>query len=73
MLMAFVCKFQYTLFSMALSADYGGFDDLGLLLFGGLALAICIAVLFSVIRLRMQDKKETSSDYLSISASRKDK
>jgi len=35
-----------------------GFEDLGTLLFGGVAAAIVIAVAFVVIRFRLQDKKE---------------
>ena len=35
-----------------------GFEDLGTLLFGGVAAAIIVAVAFVLIRFRLQDKKE---------------
>ena len=34
------------------------FDDLGTLLFGGVAAAIVLAVAFVLIRFRLQDKKD---------------
>lgn len=37
-----------------------GFEDMGTLLFGGMAAAIVIAVAFVLIRFRLQDKKEDS-------------
>ncbi|HEX7334678.1 MAG TPA: hypothetical protein VF290_24465 [Pyrinomonadaceae bacterium] len=36
------------------------FEDLGTLLFGGVAAAIVLAVAFVLIRMRLQDKKEDS-------------
>jgi hypothetical protein len=36
-----------------------GFEDLGTLLFGGVAAAIVVAVAFVLIRFRLQDKKES--------------
>ena len=36
------------------------FEDLGTLLFGGVAAAIVLAVAFVLIRFRLQDKKEES-------------
>jgi hypothetical protein len=43
-----------------------GFNDLGLLLFGGIVAAILCGIGFSLIRLRLQGKKEQSSDFVSI-------
>ena len=37
------------------------FEDLGTLLFGGVAAAIVLAVAFVLIRFRLQDKKEESN------------
>ena len=37
-----------------------GFEDMGTLLFGGMAAAIVVAVAFVLIRFRLQDKKEDS-------------
>lgn len=44
------------------------FDDLGKLLFGGVAAAIVFAVGFTVVRFRMRDKKPQSSGFISISS-----
>jgi hypothetical protein len=46
----------------------GAFDDLGKLLLGGTVSAILLAVGFTVVRLRMRDKRPPTSDFLSISA-----
>ena len=46
------------------------FNDLGKLLLGGVAAAIVFAVAFTFVRLRLRDKKPTSS-FISISASEK--
>ena len=42
------------------------FDDLGKLLLYGVAAAIVLAVGFTVVRFRMQDKKPPSSKFISI-------
>ena len=44
------------------------FDDLGKLLLGGTVAAIVLAIGFTLVRLRMRDKKPQTSDFLSISA-----
>ena len=44
------------------------FDDLGTLLLGGTVAAIVLAIGFTVVRLRMRDKKPQTSDFLSISS-----
>ena len=43
-----------------------GFDDLGKLLLYGVAAAIVVAVGFTVVRFRMQDKKPPTSKFISI-------
>jgi len=42
------------------------FDDLGKLLLYGVAAAIVLAVGFTVVRFRMQDKKPPTSKFISI-------
>ena len=42
------------------------FDDLGKLLLYGVAAAIVVAVGFTVVRFRMQDKKPPTSKFISI-------
>ena len=44
------------------------FDDLGKLLLGGTVAAIVLAVGFTVVRLRMRDKKPQTSSFISISS-----
>ena len=48
--------------------DCGGFDDLGLLLFGGVFLAVGVGVAFTLIRLRLRDKKTEAPAFISISS-----
>ena len=43
-----------------------GFDNLGLLLFGGLVLAIGVGVVFTLIKLRWRDKKSQAPAFISI-------
>ena len=47
----------------------GAFDDLGKLLFGGVAAAVIFALALSLVRLRLRDKNPPTSDFISISAS----
>ena len=44
------------------------FDDLGKLLFGGVAGAIVFAVGFTIVRFRLRDKKPQTSSFISISS-----
>ena len=44
------------------------FEDLGKLLFGGVAAAIVFAVGFTVVRFRLRDKKPQTSRFISISS-----
>ncbi|MEP6708480.1 MAG: hypothetical protein ABJC05_13215 [Pyrinomonadaceae bacterium] len=48
--------------------DDCGFDNLGLLLFGGLVLAIGAGVVFTLIRLRLRDNKAKTPSFISISS-----
>lgn len=44
------------------------FNDLGKLLLGGVAAAIVVAVGFTLVRFRLQDKKPPVSNFISISS-----
>ena len=46
----------------------GAFDDLGKLLLGGTAAAVVFAVAFTFVRLRLQQNKPPTNDFISISA-----
>jgi len=48
-----------------------GFNDLGLMLFGGVFVAIAIGVGFTLIRLRLRDKKTDAPAFISITAPNK--
>jgi hypothetical protein len=45
------------------------FDDLGKLLFGGVIAAILLAVAFTLVRMKLRDKRTPSSSFISINAS----
>lgn len=51
---------------VASDCDDCGFDNLGLLLFGGLVLAIGVGVVFTLIRLRLRDNKAQTPAFISI-------
>ena len=51
-------------------APTSAFDDLGKLLLGGTVAAIVLAIGFTLIRLRMRDKKPQTSNFISISSER---
>jgi hypothetical protein len=42
------------------------FDDLGKLLMGGVLAAIAVAVTFTLVRLRLRDKKPPATSFISI-------
>lgn len=62
------------LFAIVLSdcEDCSGFDDLGLLLFGGVFLAVGVGVALTLIRLRLRDRKLEGPAFISISSSKQD-
>jgi hypothetical protein len=45
------------------------FGDLGKLLLAGVLVAVALAVLFTLIRMRLRDKKPRAADFISISSS----
>ena len=46
----------------------GTFDDLGKLLLGGVLTAIVVAIGFTIIRMRMRDKRPQAPSFISISS-----
>lgn len=48
--------------------EAGNFNDLGKLLLGGVAAAIVVAVVFTLIRFRLRDKRPQTSNFISISS-----
>ena len=59
------------LLSIAQESDArSSFDDLGYLLFGGLLAAILAAIAVAYLKLKHQDKKSASTDFISINPSR---
>ena len=51
----------------------GAFDDLGKLLLIGVVAAIVLAIGFTLIRMRMRDKKPPTSNFISINAADNEK
>lgn len=56
---------------IAQESDAGSsFDDLGYLLFGGLLAAIGVAAVVAFLKLKNQDRKSASNDFVSINPSK---
>ena len=53
---------------MLLQGDGSDFKDLGKLLFGGFVLAVGTGVAFTVVRLRLRDKKPPKEQFISINS-----
>ena len=53
-------------------APTAAFDDLGKLLLGGTVAAVVLAIGFTLVRLRMRDKKPQTSSFISISSVEKE-
>lgn len=67
MIFVLLCLDSLALISLV-QEDAGNFEDLGKLLFGGVAAAIVVAVAFTVVRFRLRDKKPQTSNFISISS-----
>ena len=61
-----LCSNSLLLFNLAETT--GVFDDLGTLLLGGVVAAIVVAIGFTLIRLRVRDKKPQAPSFISISS-----
>lgn len=71
--MTFVLEFAIVFSMIFLIQGIGtDFQDLGKLLFGGVALAIVVAIAFTFVRFRLRDKKPQRSNFISISARQED-
>jgi hypothetical protein len=60
----------YCILNLLLSEETSAssFDDLGKLLMGGVFAAVAVAVAFTLVRLRLRDKKPPSTSFISISS-----
>lgn len=54
-------------------APTAAFDDLGKLLLGGTIAAVVLTIGFTLVRLRMRDKKPQTSNFISISSAENEK
>lgn len=59
-------KVQDSIYAVVADCDECGFNDLGKLLFGGLALAILVGIGVSIVFRKMKDKHDGRSDFVSI-------
>lgn len=67
----FTSGLTLALLSIAQGTDVqSSFDDMGYILFGGLLAAIVLAVVVAFLKLKNQDKKSASNDFVSINPSR---
>jgi hypothetical protein len=62
-----------SLLLLNLQQTTGAFDDLGKLLLGGVGAAIVLAIGFTLIRLRMRDKRPQAPSFISISSAENEK
>lgn len=61
-----------SLLLLNLQESNGVFDDLGKLLLGGVVAAIVVAIGFTLIRMRMRDKKPQAPSFISISSTERE-
>lgn len=67
------CQLAFMAISFLLQGDVSDFKDLGKLLLGGFVLAVGAGVAFTVVRLRLRDKKPAAAAFLSINSTPKKK
>lgn len=60
----------FSFIAQASDAQPGNFDDLGKLLLGGLVSAIGVAIVIVLLKVKTQNKGDTSNDFISISPHR---
>ena len=63
------CQPAFMLMNFLLQGDVSHFKDLGKLLIGGFVLAVGAGIAFTVVRLRLRDKKPPAAQFISINAS----
>jgi hypothetical protein len=71
MLLLLVWPASFTLISL-IQETQTDFQDLGKLLLGGVVAAIGIAIAFTVVRLKLRDKRPPTSSFISIATQDKD-
>ena len=59
---------NFLLINLQETTATGAYDDLGKILLGGVLAAIVLAVGFTLLRMRMRDKKPQTSNFISINA-----
>jgi uncharacterized protein involved in exopolysaccharide biosynthesis len=66
--LVFTATMLATLIAQASEGQPSAFEDMGHMLFGGIAVAICSAVVIAFIMIKLQSRKKSSSDFISIAA-----
>ena len=68
MMIALILVVQTMMLFDVLQETKPDFDDLGTLLFAGVAAAIVLAVAFSIVRLKLREKNPAKSNFTTIGA-----
>ena len=68
MMSLFLLCLQLLVLFSAIQESTGAFDDLGKLLVGGVAVAIVVAIGFTLVRFRLRDKNPPTSSFISINS-----
>jgi len=66
------CQLAFMAMSFLQQGDVSDFKDLGKLLIGGFVLAVGAGIAFTVVRLRLRDKKPPAAQFISINASERE-
>ena len=61
-----IAKAHDLIFAVVSDCDECGFNDLGKLLFGGLAVAILVGIVVSIVFRKMKDKHDDTNGFISI-------
>lgn len=64
--LAFSSTMLATLLAQTSEGQSNTFDDMGRMLFGGIIVAICSALVIAFIMIKLQNRKKSSSDFVSI-------
>jgi uncharacterized protein involved in exopolysaccharide biosynthesis len=64
--LAFSSTLLTTLLAQTSEGQSNTFDDMGRMLFGGMIVAICSALVIAFIMIKLQSRKKSSSDFISI-------
>ena len=65
------CQLAFMAMTFLLQSELSHFQDVGKLLVIGFALALAAGVAFTVVRLRLRDKKPAAAAFLSINSEKK--